>query len=39
LAPPELSTIARTTPSLTTSWLHSTGFALQRLAVKTVADA
>ena len=26
-------------PSLTTSWLHSTGLALQRLAVKTLAES
>ena len=36
-APPELSTTARTTPPCTTCWLHSTGAALTRLAVKTPA--
>ena len=28
-----------TVPSLTTSWLHRTGLALQRLAVKTLAES
>ena len=39
MAPPELRTTALTTPSFTTSLLHSTGLARQRLAVKTLALA
>jgi hypothetical protein len=37
LAPPELSTTARTMPALSTCWLHSTGAALTRFAVNTPA--
>src|SRR5215472_530014 len=39
LAPPEFSTTARTVPPARTSWLHRTGAALTRLAVKTPAAA
>ena len=39
LAPPELSTTARTRPPLTTCCVHSTGAALTRLAVNTPAAA
>ena len=37
LAPPALSTTARTAPVLSTCWLHSTGAAFTRLLVKTPA--
>ena len=39
LAPPELSTTARTRPPRATCWVHSTGAALTRLAVNTPAAA
>ena len=39
LAPPEFSATARTTPTVSTCWLQSTGAALTRLRVKTPAAA
>ena len=39
LAPPEFSATARIRPPRTTSWVHSTGAALTRLAVNTAAAA
>src|SRR5690606_35259743 len=38
-APPELSTTALTMPDFATCSLHNTGFALHRLAVKTLAES